>query len=70
MNASQALMLAATTKFHPFTEIDWAFWQGCESDSPMIGENEGWAIVLDGDVLQFEKDGLWFIFKLTLQGEY
>lgn len=69
MNATEALKLIARTQFAPFTESDYYGFQGIESENPMLGEFDGWTIVIDGDVAQFEQDGDWFIFNLNLNYE-
>lgn len=69
MNATEALKMIAATEFRPFTESDFQAWAGVETENPMYGENGDWAIVLDGDVVQFENCGEWFIFNLNLTFE-
>lgn len=37
---AEALRLIATCSFREFTKADWYGFQGCESESPMIGETK------------------------------
>ena len=69
MNALEALKMIARTEFRPFDESDFSAWAGVESKDPMIGFCGDWSIVLDGDVVQFENCGEWFIFNLNLTFE-
>ena len=38
ISAQQALLLLAQTQMHPFTQIDWECFLGCESDEPLMGQ--------------------------------
>lgn len=67
MTATTALKLIAGTNFEPFTATDFATFSGVETDSPLIGYNGDWAIVIDGETVVFENTGEWFIFKLNLE---
>ena len=69
MTAAEAFMMIARTQFAPFTESDYYGFQGIESENPMLGEFDGWVIVIDDAVAQFEQDGNWFIFNLNLDYE-
>ena len=71
----EALKLMATATFHPFTDLDWSSWSGCESESPMIAELDGVTIIIDGDCVTFNayNDGSgseWTEFTLRFDGAY
>jgi len=70
MNAATAMKLIAQTEFSPFDKIDFQVYSGVESNDPLIGYNGDWAIVIDGEVVLFEKEAEWFQFNLNLTGEY
>ena len=43
---------------------------GLESENPLIGYSaDDWQIVIDGETVQFEREGNWFIFNLSLTFE-
>lgn len=69
MTAFEALKMIAEASFRPFDKYDFDAWQGVETENPLYGESGDWAIVIDGDVAQFEKDGNWFTFNLKLTFE-
>ena len=70
MNAIEALKLIAATEFSPVTEADREGLAGLESENPLIGYSaDDWQIVIDGETVQFEREGNWFIFNLSLTFE-
>ena len=70
MNAIEALKLIAETEFSPVTEADRQGLAGLESENPLIGYSaDDWQIVIDGETVQFEREGNWFIFNLSLTFE-
>ena len=69
MTAAEAFLIIARTQFRPFTEADYFGFQGIESETPMLGEFEGWSVVIDGPIAQLEREGVWFIFNLNLEYE-
>lgn len=50
-SAKSALRMLAMTEMKPFTKEDWYAFSGCEDKEPMIGEIDGFTVVLDGPVL-------------------
>ena len=70
MNASTALIMISQTEFSPFDKIDFHVYSGVESNDPLIGYNGDWAIVIDGDIVLFEKEAEWFQFNLNLTSEH
>jgi len=69
MNTITALKLIAESEFEPLTDLNG--FAGVESENPLIGyTSDDWQIVIDGDTVQFEREGIWFIFnlKLTFEG--
>ena len=48
---SEVLRLIASVKFREFDENDRMGFQGCESENPMIGENDDYLVILDGNVV-------------------
>jgi len=48
---NEVLRLIASIKFCEFSENDWLVFQGCTSENPMIGENDDYLVILDGDVV-------------------
>lgn len=55
-SATEVMVLIATTKFEPFTKGDWDAFMGCESETPYIGYNGEYTIVLDGDTVNLVKE--------------
>lgn len=51
LSAVEAFRLMALTEFKPFTERDWEAFLGCESETPFIGYNGDYTLVLDGETL-------------------
>lgn len=48
---NEVLRLIASIKFREFDELARMAFQGCESENPMIGENDEYLVILDGDVV-------------------
>jgi len=38
--------IAQGITFRPFDDADWELWAGCDSENPMIGENEDGSVVV------------------------
>ena len=71
MDAFEAMKLIATTEFRPFTKSDWEAFSGCQTDNPMIGENDRWTIIIDGNEVTFCYEDLsCFTFKLKFLGAF
>lgn len=51
LNATELFALIAKTQFAPFTEADWYAFAGCESETPFIGYNGDFTIVIDGETV-------------------
>ena len=51
IHKSEVLRLIASIKFREFSENDRMSFQGCDSENPMIGENDDYLVILDGDVV-------------------
>lgn len=47
--AGAVLRIVALATFRPFDDADWDAFSGCETDSPLVGEAEGFLVVLDGN---------------------
>jgi hypothetical protein len=48
LNLNEILALIAQTEFKAFTEGDWYAFSGCETETPFIGYNGDFTIVMDG----------------------
>lgn len=68
-STAEALFLLTQTKFKHFTERDWEAFLGCESENPLIGYNEDYTLVLDGETLNIVRAGDVYGGKLYLLSE-
>ena len=66
MNAIEALKLIAEAEFSPVSEAEREGLAGLQTENPLIGVMNDWQIVIDGEVVQFERDGDWYSFNLNL----
>ena len=53
MNAQEAVILVAKTKFETMDQLDHQAFCGVESDDALIGDADGYTIILDGDLICF-----------------
>lgn len=72
MTPTEALKLLVSTEMKPFTGMDWEAYAGCESETPMRGQNGNYDIVLDENRLLIsdlsesnDLDFIYFEFELN-----
>lgn len=51
LNLNEILVLIAKTQFAPFTEAEWDAFAGCQSETPFIGYNGDFTIVIDDETV-------------------
>jgi hypothetical protein len=51
LTATELFALIAKTQFAPFTEADWDVFAGCQSETPFIGYNGDFTIVIDDETV-------------------
>ena len=57
LTISEALALIAQTEFNAFTANDFVCWAGVETETPFIGFNGIYAIVIDGENINIIAEG-------------
>lgn len=67
MNAMTALIMVGKAEMKPFTFADYDAFSGVTSECPMIGECDGYLIVIDGNEIQImdEEATKCFIFRMN-----
>jgi len=57
LTISEALALIAQTEFNAFDANDFVCWAGVETETPLIGFNGSFAIVIDGPNVNIIAEG-------------